>query len=35
MATNATKVGISKTGRRRSNVYETLNNIRDDITPKV
>ena len=35
MATNATKVGLAKTGRRRSNVYEALNNIRDDITPRV
>ena len=35
MATNATRVGLAKTGRRRSNVYEALNNIRDDITPKV
>ncbi len=35
MAMNVTKVGLSKTGRRRSNVYEALNNIRDDITPKV
>ncbi|MDE0313457.1 MAG: DUF362 domain-containing protein [Candidatus Poribacteria bacterium] len=35
MATNATKVGLAKTERRRSNVYEALNNIREDITPKV
>ena len=35
MATNATKVGLAKTGRRRSNVFEALNNIREDITPKV
>ena len=35
MAMNATKVGLAKTGRRRSNVYEALNNIRDNITPKV
>ena len=35
MAMNVTKVGLAKTGRRRSNVYEALNNIRDDITPKV
>ena len=35
MATNDTKVGLAKTGRRRSNVYEALNNVRDDITPKV
>ena len=35
MAMNATKVGLAKTGRRRSNVSEALNNIRDDITPKV
>lgn len=35
MAMNVTKVGLAKTGRRRSNVSEALNNIRDDITPKV
>lgn len=35
MSVNATKVGIAKTGRRRSNVYEALNNIRGDIIPKV
>lgn len=35
MATNDTKVGLAKTGRRRSNVYEALNNVRNDITPKV
>lgn len=35
MSKNATKVGLAKTGRRRSNVYEALDNIRDDITPKV
>ena len=35
MATNDTKVGLAKTKRRRSNVYEALNNVRDDITPKV
>ena len=35
MATNATKVGLAKTGRRRSNVYEALNNIREDLIPKV
>ena len=35
MTTNATKVGLAKTGRRRANVYEALNNIREDITPKV
>lgn len=35
MPMNATKVGLAKTGRRRSNVYEALNNIRDNITPIV
>lgn len=35
MATNVTKVGLAKTGRRRSNVYEALNNIREVITPVV
>lgn len=35
MTTNDTKVGLAKTGRRRSNVYEALNNVRNDITPKV
>lgn len=30
-----TKVGLAKTGRRRSNVYEALNNIREEVTPKV
>lgn len=35
MAMNVTKVGLAKTGRRRSNVYEALDNIRDDITTKV
>lgn len=35
MLKNATKVGLAKTGRRRSNVYEALDNIRDDITAKV
>lgn len=35
MSTNTTKVGLAKTGRRRSNVYEALDNIRNDITPKV
>lgn len=35
MAMNVTKVGLAKTGKRRSNVYEALNNVRDDITPKV
>jgi len=35
MAMNVTKVGLAKTGRRRSNVFEALDNIRDDITPKV
>ena len=32
---NTTKVGLAKTGRRRSNVYQSLNNIRDDIIPRV
>ena len=31
----ATKVGLAKTGRRRSNVFQALDNIRDDLTPKV
>lgn len=35
MSDTATKVGLAKTGRRRSNVYEALNNIREEITPKV
>ncbi len=35
MAMKATKVGIAKTGRRRSNVFQALDNIREDITPKV
>ena len=35
MAMKATKVGLAKTGRRRSNVFEALDNILDDITPKV
>ncbi len=35
MTGTATKVGLAKTGRRRSNVYEALDNIRDEITPKV
>ena len=30
-----TKVGLAKTGRRRSNVFEALNSIRDDLTPRV
>ena len=30
-----TKVGLAKTGRRRSNVFEALDNIREDLTPKV
>ena len=29
------KVGLAKTGRRRSNVFQALDNIRDDLTPKV
>lgn len=33
--TNSIKVGLAKTGRRRSNVYESLDNIREEITPKV
>ncbi len=35
MTANTTKVGLAKTGRRRSNVYEALDNIRNDINPKV
>ncbi len=35
MSDKVTKVGLAKTGRRRSNVYEALDNIRDEITPKV
>lgn len=35
MTGTAIKVGLAKTGRRRSNVYEALDNIRDDITPRV
>lgn len=35
MTGTATKVGLAKTGKRRSNVYEALDNIRDEITPKV
>ena len=35
MSDKVTKVGLAKTGRRRSNVYEALNNIREDVTPKV
>ena len=31
----ATKVGLAKTGRRRSNVFQALDNIRADLTPKV
>ncbi len=31
----ATTVGLAKTGRRRSNVFQALDNIRDDLTPKV
>ena len=30
-----TKVGLAKTGRRRSNVFEALDNIREALTPKV
>ena len=30
-----TKVGLAKTGRRRSNVFEALDNIRAELTPKV
>ena len=30
-----TKVGLAKTGRRRSNVFQALDNIRVDLTPKV
>ena len=29
------KVGLAKTGRRRANVFQALDNIREDITPKV
>ncbi len=35
MSANTIKVGLAKTGRRRSNVYEALDNIRNDIAPKV
>ena len=31
----ATKVGLAKTGRRRSNVFQALDNIRQDLTPRV
>ena len=31
----ATKVGVAKTGRRRANVFEALDNIRGELTPKV
>ena len=31
----ATKVGLAKTGRRRSNVFEALDNIREELAPKV
>ncbi len=31
----ATKVGLAKTGRRRSNVFQALDNIRADLTPRV
>ena len=30
-----TKVGLAKTGRRRSNVFQALDTIRADLTPKV
>ena len=30
-----TKVGLAKTGRRRSNVFQALDNIRQDLAPKV
>ena len=30
-----TKVGLAKTGRRRSNVFEALDNIRGELIPKV
>ncbi len=30
-----TKVGLAKTGRRRSNVFEALDNIREELIPKV
>ncbi len=29
------KVGLAKTGRRRSNVFEAMDNIREELTPKV
>ncbi len=35
MSDTVIKVGLAKTGRRRSNVYEALNNIREEVTPKV
>ena len=35
MAAKATKVGLAKTGRRRSNVFEALDNIREELIPKV
>jgi len=35
MATKTTKVGLAKTGRRRSNVFEALDNIREELAPKV
>ena len=35
MSDTVTKVGLAKTGRRRSNVYEALNNIREEVTPSV
>ncbi len=35
MDTKDTKVGLAKTGRRRSNVFKALDNIREVLTPKV
>lgn len=35
MVKKATKVGLAKTGRRRSNVFEALDNIREQLIPKV
>ena len=35
MDTKDTKVGLAKTGRRRANVFEALDNIREVLTPKV
>lgn len=35
MDTKDTKVGLAKTGRRRANVFEALDNIREVLIPKV